>query len=265
MLDQGDKSAILVLVEDADTGSAAADAILIVQWWRSCDSLSITSVPRDLVITPDGRPLAVVHANHGVSASSAEIARQFDIDVAATVTISVDDVAELSGRVGPVTVALPSASRDLRSGFSGGPGKVELVDDRAVSFLRSRHWETFDDSGWTLVDSTDRGRIERLHDYLEQSLALVRGMASTDVLELARAAVRQSEVVVEDPFALTGFAVGSADASRTIIDVVPTRAELAPDERQSPLEFDHLGARYRALVAPDFAGLPDHCALGEHR
>ena len=140
VLDRADASAILVLVEDAATGPAAADAILIVQWWRSCDSLSITSVPRDLVITPDGRPLAVVHARHGVSASSQAIARQFDIDVAATLTISVDAVAELSGRIGPVTVVLPSASRDLRTGFSGGPGRVELVDEDAAKPWYARWW-----------------------------------------------------------------------------------------------------------------------------
>ncbi len=179
-------------------------------------------------------------------------------------TLSLDDVTALSRRIGPVTVDLPIASRDLRSGFQGGPGPVELVGDRAVSFLRARHWETFDGSDWSLTDATDAGRIDHLHMYLESAIERVRGRGPESMARLLMSAAARGDVDLRDAAGTAGLAAGTASTTRTLVDVVPIRAERDVDDRRSPLESDHLGARYRALVAPEFSGLADGCSPEEN-
>jgi hypothetical protein len=123
-IDRADGSAVLVLVEDgrddvveAELGEGVdgesarmaiardaaapekerrADSILLVQWFRRCDAVSITSIPRDLVIEPDGEPVAVLNHTIGPAALAALIERTFDVAIVATSVLDVTDVERLA-------------------------------------------------------------------------------------------------------------------------------------------------------------------------
>ena len=195
----------------------------------------------------------------GVAAAQRQSRERFDLNVAAVVTLSLDDVSALSRRIGPVTGSTCPPRADLRSGFHGGPGPVELVGDRAVSFLRSRHWETFDGSDWSLTDASDAGRIDHLHIYVEAAIDRIRGSGPESMARLdvrSRAGPRRPPRRRGHSRSRRGYGEHHADPGPRRTDPCRARGrrpEIATGVRPSRRPLS-------SPVAPEFSGLADGCS-----
>ena len=258
-LERADGRAILVLVDDGHGEEARADAIVLAQWFRGCDALSITSIPRDLVLRPGGEPVAVLHHTIGPVELGDRVEEAFDVSLLAVSVIDVTDVEGLASKLGPVRIDLPAESRDRRSGFHGGPGPVELTGADAVTYLRSRVWEELRGSAWVVTDTSDLGRIARLHDYLEAVAETYGNATLVERLGLALDGLRSSEVSLRDPVGAVGIALGASSHSRLSFRVPEVVEERSLDDRRSPFDPDDLGSAYRLVLTEPGRALPTPC------
>jgi LCP family protein required for cell wall assembly len=255
---RADGRALLVVAEDVAATDAVgapwrleerrADAILLFRWHRACNRLEVLSIPRDLVAAPGGQTLSITYGVEGAPALRRAIDRLFGVDVFAQVAMDLDDVRDLADRVGPVTVTLPRASRDLRTGFAAGQGPVPLDGTAAVAYLRSRTWEEQRDGAWVLSAADDLGRIERAQAFGAAVLDRVGHGGVLDHLRLGEALLRHGRVMLGDPVAAAGFLAGIDGVHDVVFDTVEVRPERSVDERRSPFAPDDLGAMARYVL-----------------
>jgi hypothetical protein len=227
-----------------------ADALLVVRWLRSCDRLQVVSVPRDAILEGSGEPAAVVFGVGGTQRLVTAVERTFDLDTFAVMTVSLDDVADLAARIGPVELDLPAESRDQRTGYGGGPGTVRLGGQQAVAFLRSRHWEERRADRWVVTSADDGTRIERLHAYLASAIDAIGDASFVDRLRFAVAVQRRGEVTIRDHLAAAGFLTGTSRVEEVMFDTVAVQPERTVNQRRSPFSPDRLGAMRRSVLAP---------------
>jgi LCP family protein required for cell wall assembly len=255
---RADGRALLVVAEDVAAGDGVsapwrmeerrADAILLMRWHRSCDRLEVLSVPRDLVSRPGGQTLSITYGVDGARALGQAVGRLLGVDVFAQVAVDLDDMRSLAERVGPVSVSLPVASRDLRTGFAGGPGPVLLDGPTAVAYLRSRTWEEQRDGAWVLSAADDLGRIARAQAFGAAVVERVSRAGLLDHLRLGAALLRHGRVVLGDPVATAGFLAGVDGARDVEFDTVAVRPERSVDARRSPFAPNDLGAMARYVL-----------------
>ena len=255
---EADGKAILVLIDDsdrADPGAALirdderrADAILVVRWIRACDQLQVFSLPRDLVLQPDGQQLAVEYGLSGPGALAATVSSTFGVDVVARLTLDLAGVARLATAIGAVEVRLPAESRDQRTGFVGGPGDVRLEGSETVAFLRSRDWEERRGDDWVPTSSDDLTRIARDQAYLRAAIAAVHQLGSLDRVRLAVRLAQDADIDVDDYLETAAFLVSARHAS-PVFRTIAVRPERADEERRSPFAPQDYGATFRLVLA----------------
>ena len=148
--DRADGRAVLVIGQDDNLTDdrlaasrheeARADVVLVARWLQRCDRLVVAAVPRDIVFeSTGGLPVSVFHGLVGVDALADALEVESGIDVVASIVLDLADAGALSHALGAVEIQLPVASRDLRTGFAGGPGAKWLEGKTAVAFLRAAH------------------------------------------------------------------------------------------------------------------------------
>jgi LCP family protein required for cell wall assembly len=252
--------ALLVVVDDSDVGEGPqadvrgeeprADAILVVRWWPDCDRLEVVSIPRDVRVGGP-EPLAVVFGTGGPGAVESALERAFGLDMFATVTLDVADVADLTRDVGPLSIELPLPARDRRSGFVGGPGTVVLDASTSIAFLRSRQWEELRDGAWQPADDGERGRIERQQAYLASLVEAIGELPARQRLWLLARTTLRSDLAIDRLRPLVGFAAGVGGEHVLAAATLPVEQASSDSDRRSPFAPDRLGALQRVVPRAD--------------
>jgi LCP family protein required for cell wall assembly len=255
---EADGKAILILIDDSDRtdpGAALirnderrADAVLLVRWIRACDQLQVFSLPRDLVLQPDGQQLAVEYGLSGPGALAATVSRTFGVDVVARLTLDLAGVARLATLIGPVEVRLSAESRDQRTGFVGGPGDVQLEGSETVAFLRARDWEERSGDDWIPTSSDDLSRIARDQVYLRAAIAAVHQLGDLDRVRLVVRLAQAADIDVDDYMETTAFLVSARNAT-PVFQTIAVRPERTDEERRSPFAPQDYGATFRLVLA----------------
>ena len=258
---RADGGAVLILITDVlparDPGAAVrrdevrADSLLLVQWERGCDRLTVTSIPATFVLEPGADTLSILLQTKGLAAIVDQIDDAFLVRIAATVMLDVGEVEAMARRIGPVTIDLAAAARDQRTGFVGGPGPVALDGDLLIAFLRARTWEEFRGQEWQLVTVSDEERIDRLQTYLRAAVPVVERASVVDHVGLLVTLAANSDLDVIDPLVAAGFALGAASVRMTTFQVAPVLDERPLDDRSSPFAPADLEAAHRVVLSPD--------------
>ena len=259
-VDRADGAAVLVVVEDALPSTAPgatlrrderrADSLLLLQWDSGCDELTVTSVPRDLVLVPGDNTLSVLLETDGLDRIVDLLGAAFDVRIAATVMLDIGDIEAVAARLGPIAIDLPAAGRDQRTGFMGGPGRVMLDPRRLVAYLRARNWEQMWAGEWRVISRSDEDRIVRLQRFLRAALVQLRDESLAERVVLAGELGRRGGTHIIDPLAVAGWAVGAASVRATTFTTVPVLDERSIDERRSPFAPADLEAAPRLVLAP---------------
>ena len=213
---RADRASILLVVEDSVPGERRADSVLLATWWRNCDDLTLTSIPRDLVVAPDSEALAVLYDTAGARAMADAVEDLLGVRIGAVVTIDLKGVADIAGAIGPVEIDLPAESLDRRTGFHAGPGPVALVGANAVAYLRSRTWEERFGDDWVLVETTDLDRITHAQTYLAAAIAAVEIAEPSRRVRVGERVLRNTGFELVDPVALAGFLIGAWSHDRIV-------------------------------------------------
>lgn len=192
--DNNDCSENPVTDERSDIGERS-DTIMV---WRAnpdTNQLAVLSFPRDLYVEyPGGRQRRINEAFERDDPSQLQevISYNFGIEVDHYVQIDFCAFRQIVDAVGGVEVPFEFPVRDIPSRgspplfFVEQPGCVNLDGDRALAYVRSRHYQFEDPPGsgnWESDPTSDFGRITRQQDFLRRMLAKViaEGLYDPDV------------------------------------------------------------------------------------
>jgi LCP family protein required for cell wall assembly len=186
--------------------SGLTDSIMMIRIDPTNNQAAVLSFPRDLYVK-------IANSDHRNRINTAYRAKDpnrlidtirsnFAIEVDHYVSIDFCAFKSIVDAVGGVKVPFLFAARDRRTNFRvAKPGCAKLDGDKALSYVRSRHYFYFDTkkNKWIQDPSSDWGRIARQQDFIRRVLraALDKGASNPSVAnQLLSAALKN--VITDD-------------------------------------------------------------------
>jgi LCP family protein required for cell wall assembly len=172
-----------------DVNGLRSDTMMILRVDPSADHASLLSLPRDLWV-----PLAsggINRLNAAIQSGGPEvlidtIEEYLGIPINHYVQVDFGGFRDLVDVIDGVKVWFEHPVRDRRSGLEiEQPGCLMLDPDQALAYVRSRHFETFEDGRWRTDPTGDLGRISRQQDFIVRALdrAIDRGVRNPVTLD----------------------------------------------------------------------------------
>jgi LCP family protein required for cell wall assembly len=156
-----------------------SDTIMVLHVEANRTKASVLSIPRDLWV-----PIASGGVNRintafdkGPDNLIRTITRNFDIPIDHYVEVDFNGFRGIVRAVGGVTVYFPTPARDLVSGLKVPKAGCTFLDgEGALSYVRSRHYETMIRGRWRSGGAGDLDRITRQQDFIRRVIGKVRGV-----------------------------------------------------------------------------------------
>ncbi|MGQ0615390.1 MAG: LCP family protein [Acidimicrobiia bacterium] len=174
------------LVSDPLSGGRRSDTIIVMRVDPADTSMQMLSFPRDLYVPIAGRSGSDrINAAYGYGRQVLidTIRQDFGIDIHNYIEVDFNGFKNLVNALGGVPVYLPHQLRDTHSFLEiNQTGCVNLRDEQALAFARSRYLEYQDDDGrWREDGRGDLGRIERQQFFVRRLMGKALGMNLTDL------------------------------------------------------------------------------------
>lgn len=179
------------------TGGARADTLMLVRIDPAAKTVAMVSFPRDLYVTIAGttsRNRINTAYENGPAQLIQTITQNFNVPIHHYAQVDFRGFKGLVDAVGGVTVYLPNPVRDMdrtvrparnQTGLDiRQTGCVKLNGTQALAYVRSRHFEYFENGKWQADLTGDFGRIKRQQDFV---IVALREALSKDLLNPARA------------------------------------------------------------------------------
>jgi LCP family protein required for cell wall assembly len=157
-----------------EVGGLRSDTIMVLRVDPASERASLLSLPRDLWV-----PLASgghQRINAAIQSGGATelidtIEGYLGIPINHYVQVDFAGFRSLVDVIGGVEVYFEHAARDRSSGLDiEQPGCVMLNADQALAYVRSRHYQSFEDGRWRTDPTGDLGRISRQQDFIVRAL-----------------------------------------------------------------------------------------------
>jgi LCP family protein required for cell wall assembly len=187
----------------AITGGARADTIMLVRVDPRAKTVAMVSFPRDLflqIARTNGRNRINTAFDQGPEQLIETITQNFNVPIHHYAQVDFRGFKGLVDAVGGVKVYLAAPVRDWdgRRNVTGldirQTGCLNLTGTQALAYVRSRHFETLENGRWKPDPSGDFGRIKRQQDFV---IRAVREALTKDLLNPARAN-RLAQVAVKN-------------------------------------------------------------------
>ncbi len=209
-----------------NVGGLRSDTIMILRLDPGAERASLLSLPRDLWV-----PLASGGSQRINSAIQSggptelidTIESYLGIPINHYIEIDFAGFQELVDVVDGVKVYFATPARDTRSGLDiQETGCITLDGQEALAYVRSRHYQVYEDGRWRSDPSSDLGRISRQQDFIVRALGRavdhgVRNPVTLDrLVNAGLATVTVDDLLTADDFidlarAFRGFDPGSLD------------------------------------------------------
>jgi len=259
----GEPVTFLLLGADAprDDGVSGVrvDTILLARLDPSAASLSLLSLPRDLLVTdPAGTPVRINSLAGDLETLVGVVEHQIGVPVDHVAEVDFRGFAALVDRIGGVDVRVDQATRDASTGlYLDELGCVSLDGDTALALVRSRKLELLRDDGtWQRDAHADLRRIET------QRVVVTAALVGLDRLGWTPGELRDQvewavdHLTIDDGLSLDDLVrLGRAAAALDVADVTSATLPVVP----SPLDQNRLAqdpSRAPAAVAAFVAGEP---------
>jgi LCP family protein required for cell wall assembly len=173
---------------ESAVGGQRSDTMLVLHVDPKATKASILSIPRDLYVTIAG------------TATQGRINTAFDKGpdrliqtINAALGIQIDHYAEIDFQgfqgivnvIGPVRVYFPAPARDNFSGLhQKTAGCIPLYGDSALSYVRSRHFELYENGRWHADPTGDLGRIQRQQDFIRRVMKVAISKGARNPIKL---------------------------------------------------------------------------------
>ncbi|MEY2566288.1 MAG: hypothetical protein QOE35_817 [Actinomycetota bacterium] len=176
----GSDSRQAVADEAASFGTVAgqrSDTMMVLRIDPKHGRAAMLSIPRDLYvpIASGGVDRINTAFERGPDNLVRTVRAALGIPINHYIEVDFAGFRDIVGAIGGVTVYFPTPARDLVSGLQvDRAGCVALDGSAALSYVRSRHYETLVGGRWRAGGAGDLDRIERQQDFLRRVLAKVR-------------------------------------------------------------------------------------------
>ncbi len=172
---------------NADTGGKRSDTMMVLHLDPANQTSLLVSFPRDLLVDIPGRGQGQINSafNDGPQKVVETLKSNFDVDVNHYVEVDFAAFVSVVNAVDKIPVYFPAPSRDKYSGLNVAAGCMALDGDAALSYVRSRHLETFDEKSGRWRDASPRAdldRISRQQDFIRKLAAKASAKAGENPL-----------------------------------------------------------------------------------
>jgi len=168
--------------DEEQIGSERSDTLMVAHVDPDQKSGLLVSFPRDLWVEIPGHGESKINAAYSLGGPQLVVdtlQANFDIPITNYIEVDFAGFEEIVDAIGGVPVYFEGPARDVDPGGDGGsgfvqpyPGCYKLQGDRALQYVRSRHYQVYDGSQWISDPTADLGRIERQQKFM-------RSLAST--------------------------------------------------------------------------------------
>lgn len=179
-----------------------SDTIMVMRVDPATNVAAVLSFPRDLWVKVAGHDgqnrINSAYAKNDPTLLVNTIYQNFGIGIDHFIQVDFCAFKTLVDAVGGVPVPFTLAARDTHTGlYVPQPGCFTFSGDHALAYVRSRHYETYDETTgkWTEDPLADLGRISRQQDFLRRIVAkaLATGVYTPSV---ARGLIRTAQKYV---------------------------------------------------------------------
>jgi LCP family protein required for cell wall assembly len=186
----------------ASVGGQRSDTILILHVDPHATKASILSIPRDLYV-----PIAGTTSQDRINSAFDKGPDRLIQTIRDALGIQIDHYAEVDFEgfqgivnvIGPVYVYFPAPARDDFSGMhQKTAGCVPLFGDSALAYVRSRHYELFENGRWHPDPTGDLGRIQRQQDFIRRVLKTAIKKGARNPLTLNRLIDKGAQTITLD-------------------------------------------------------------------
>ena len=261
--------------ENRDELGQRSDTIMLIRVDPASRRAAILSFPRDLWVEVRGgghRKINETYDGDDPRPLIETIGENFYLGVDHYIQIDFCAFQTIVDAVDGVSVPFEHPARDVNTGLNvPEPGCFTFTGDHALAYVRSRHYESMDESGqWILDPTSDLGRISRQSDFVRRVLssALASGFNPSTARKILSAVT--DYVVVDDE--LTGrrmieFAGLLADLEPGSIATYQIQSEVAEINKRSVQLPRIKGDNMQAILAifrgqAPLAGAPQQVAEG---
>jgi LCP family protein required for cell wall assembly len=151
-----------------------SDTIILLRVDPKQEQASMLSIPRDLYVPIAGtsRTDRINTAfEEGPDRLIATVNQTFGIPIDHYVQVDFNGFRGIVSAVDGVQIYSPARARDKVTGLDiPNPGCVTLDGNQALAFVRSRHYEYFENGKWRTDPTGDLGRIQRQQDFVRRVL-----------------------------------------------------------------------------------------------
>ena len=248
-------------------GGLRSDTVMVLRFDPQEGRASLLSLPRDLWVplASGGNQrinAAIQKGGPGVLIDTIE--QYFGIPINHYVQVDFAGFEELVDEVGGVSVYFPTPARDANSGLDiEAAGCISLDGSQALSYVRSRHYQRYEDGRWRTDPSGDLGRVSRQQDFIIRALHRAVAEGARNPITLNRlvdaglATVTVDDQLTADDILDLGRAFRSFDPGSLATYSLPTRAGSAggasilrlEDEEAEPI-LDRFRGTEQGELAP---------------
>lgn len=174
----------------SQVGGARSDTLIVVHVDPKAGSATLVSIPRDLYvpIADSGHSDRINSAFDGTGGPARlikTIRAALGIEVNHFAQVDFVGFRSIVGDVGGVGVYFTAPARDGNTGLRiTGPGCTTLDGTAALAYVRSRHYEMFENGRWHSDPTSDFGRIGRQQDFIRRVLHKALAQATSNPLTL---------------------------------------------------------------------------------
>lgn len=212
----------------SSVSGSRTDTIMVLHTAGS--TATIVSIPRDLWVTdPATGVKSRINATYASGPDNLVTAiSELGIPIDQYMEMDFSGFGEMVDAVGGVSVEVPAASRDTRSGLElDTPGRHRLDGTQALAYVRSRYYEELIGGRWKIDGTADIGRTERQRALVTTLLRSVVASRSPIVLvrigsALGDGMVLDSEMSMFDLLTLAR----SLDGSEIVTETLPVSARV---------------------------------------
>lgn len=246
---------------EKQVGGERSDTIIVLHVDPKAEKAAILSIPRDLLvpIAGTGRQARINSAfDGGPERLIATITGALGVEIDHYVEVDFNSFRGIVDSVGGVKVYFPAPARDRLTGLNvRSAGCVQLDGNRALQYVRSRHYQYYESGRWHEDVRADLGRIERQQDFIRRVMhkAVRAGRNPTTLNALIANAV--DDVTIDDKLStkdITRLARRFKSMEPDKVDMVSiptaqTRYNGAAVLRMKQPDADEVLARFRGELA----------------
>jgi LCP family protein required for cell wall assembly len=157
----------------SETPGQRSDTAILARIAPATGQVELLSVPRDLWVNIPGQGMNRINSafDSGANLLIQTIQQDLGIPVNHFVEVNFDTFQAITDAVGGVKFYFPTPAKDAYSLLNvPAPGCVLLTGSQALGFVRSRHYEYYQNGYWHFEAESDLARIQRQQAFIKKML-----------------------------------------------------------------------------------------------